>query len=388
MQNRNRTPKKNGNGQGTIYFSQALNCYVGQYINEMGIRKTLKQKKNEKVADFKTRFNETKNADSKGTLIEKSNETIVTILEKHIEYKHKNNITSDRTFLRDKGTLEQIKNCCNDICDMPIQKITTSHIQNASPYLTIYSKNSIDKIWRFIRKAFKIAVSDRLITYNPMDNLNISKPKSIKLTKTVEALTVEEHKKLIEVLTASNTQYNNILLLQLYTGMRIGEVLALSNDCINLKDNTITVYRTLTRDSHDKVIMGKTAKTQAGTRTIFMTQKTIDLCKNILDTNLSNKEKLLFWDYKKNFYVTPNELNCYLKRLCAKYEICSNIHTHMLRHTYATRFIEAGGSAKVLQNLLGHKDIETTLNTYTSVFDKFTETENQKYVDYMNKIGL
>lgn len=91
---------------------------------------------------------------------------------------------------------------------------------------------------------------------------------------------------------------------------------------------------------------------------------------------------------QKNCYVTPNELNCYLKRICVKYNICKHIHTHMLRHTYATRFIEAGGSAKVLQNLLGHKDIETTLNTYTSVFDQFTETENEKYVNYMNKIGL
>lgn len=299
MEKRNRTPKKNGNGQGTIYYSESLNCYVGQYTNEMGVRKTLKQKKDEKVTDFKKRFNETKIADGNGTLIEKSNETIVTILEKHIEYKHNNNITSDRTYLRDNGTLEQLKKCCDEICNIPIQKITASHIQSASPSLTIYSKNTIDKIWRFIKKAFQIAVSDRLIMYNPMDNLNVSKPKSDKVTKTVEALTIDEHKKLIEVLTSFNSQYNDILLLQLYTGMRIGEVLALSYDCIDFKNNQITIYRTLTRDSNDKVIMGKTAKTQAGTRTIFMTQKTIDLCKNILNTTLTNKEHLLFWDYKK-----------------------------------------------------------------------------------------
>ena len=58
----------------------------------------------------------------------------------------------------------------------------------------------------------------------------------------------------------------------------------------------------------------------------------------------------------------------------------------MLRHTYATRFIEAGGSAKVLQKLLGHSKIETTLNTYASVFDTFKEDENQKYIEYMKKV--
>ena len=56
----------------------------------------------------------------------------------------------------------------------------------------------------------------------------------------------------------------------------------------------------------------------------------------------------------------------------------------MLRHTYATRCIESGMNATVLSKLLGHKDIETTLNTYTSVFNKFKEDEIQKYIEYMS----
>ncbi len=55
----------------------------------------------------------------------------------------------------------------------------------------------------------------------------------------------------------------------------------------------------------------------------------------------------------------------------------------MLRHTYATRCIESGMSAVVLSKLLGHADIETTLNTYTSVFDKYKDDEIQKYLDYI-----
>ena len=52
----------------------------------------------------------------------------------------------------------------------------------------------------------------------------------------------------------------------------------------------------------------------------------------------------------------------------------------MLRHTYATRCIEASILAEVLQKLLGHKDIQTTINTYTTIFDKFKKEQVDKYV--------
>ena len=53
MERRNKKVKERGNGEGTLYFSETLQCYVAQYVEPSGKRKTIKQKKNEKVGEFK-----------------------------------------------------------------------------------------------------------------------------------------------------------------------------------------------------------------------------------------------------------------------------------------------------------------------------------------------
>ena len=60
----------------------------------------------------------------------------------------------------------------------------------------------------------------------------------------------------------------------------------------------------------------------------------------------------------------------------------TDISTHSLRHTYGTRCIESGMAPVVVQRLMGHQDISVTLNTYTSVFDKFKENEIDKVNQY------
>ena len=189
-------------------------------------------------------------------------------------------------------------------------------------------------------------------------------------------------------ISAYQEKYKNIILLLLSTGLRVGELLALSRDNVNLKNNTISIERTLTRDKNDKVILGEKTKTVSGKRIVYINNDTSIIFKDILKTNITNMYNLIFFDYENNTFITPNEINSYLQRLNQSNNICNHIHTHMLRHTYATRCIEAGMSAKVLQKNLGHKEIQTTLDTYTSVFDKFNEDENKKYDLYMKRLKI
>ena len=312
------------------------------------------------------------------------------ILERFIEQKNKDGITSDRTYLRDKETLNQIKKICNTWVNKPIQKVTVENIEDSKEDMRKYANSTIDKIWILLKKGFKIAYSRKKISYNIMEDETLTKPISTKAPRVVTSLSKNEENKLLKVLNSTEHKYNDILLLQLYTGMRIGEVLALSKDCIDLKNNTITVYRTITRNKYDKVILGKHTKTydkktgiDKGKRTFPMNPNVREIIQKLYSDKITNINNLLFWDYNKNFFITDGEVNSYLLRLNTKYEILDNKHetlsTHRLRHTFVTRCQENGLSLPVIQKLVGHiEGSKITDNIYTDVSFDFISQELKK----------
>ena len=97
-----------------------------------------------------------------------------------------------------------------------------------------------------------------------------------------------------------------------------------------------------------------------------------------------NPEKLLFKPDNKP-YTSRTNVNSELKRILKRKFNITDITTHSLRHTFGTRCIESGMDAVVVQKLMGHRDIMVTLNTYTSVFDKYKANQvdkvNQYYLD-------
>lgn len=389
MERKNKKTKSVGNGEGSLYYSETLQCWIYQYVYN-GKRKTLKQRKNEQSRDFKKRVTSLKNSIDTGNYIETNKDTLLMILERYIEQKNKDGITSDRTYLRDTETLNQIKKTCNNWINKPIQKVTVENIEDSKENMRKYSNSTIDKIWISLKKGFKIAYARRKISYNIMEDETLTKPISKKAAKVVTALSKKEEKKLIKILISNKHKYNNILLLQLYTGMRIGEILALSKDCINFKNNTITVYRTITRNIHGKAILGEHTKTfdkktgiDNGKRTFTMKPNVKEIIQKIYSNKITNINNLLFWDYDKNFFITDGEVNSYLTRLNNKYKILDNpnetLSTHRLRHTFITRCQENGVSLPVIQKIVGHvKGSKITNNIYTDVSLDFITKELKK----------
>ena len=381
MERRNKKTKSVGNGEGSLYFSEKLNCWMFQYYDTNGKRQTMKQKKKETVKDFKARVTKVKNELNTGTYIAKSTETVVTIAEQHIENKHIDGITSDRSYKRDLETLGQIKKTCSNFCNLPIQNVTIKHLEDAKKEIKEYANSTIDKIWCLLGKVFNIACSPsrKILIYNLMLDETLKKPISVKKTKKVKPLTNEELEKFNAILDNEERKhpYRNIAKMQNISGMRIGEVLARSKDDYNKFTQQFNIHNTLTQDANYHVIMGKHTKTYNKKTQIDEGQRYLPLDNNLFselidiieeqcNKKITNIYNLLFWDYKKNTFVTPGEINSWLKRLNAKYHICtSELTTHRLRHTALTHWKEIGIDLSAIQYLAGHVEgSDITENVY------------------------
>lgn len=293
---------------GTIYKSSRTGLYVGQYMIDYK-RHSVYQKKNEKIGDFKKRFNNILASINNGTYIEKTNETLYEILKNYIEQKFMDGITSQSSYLRDKETLSEVEKTCSNFVYKSIQKISIEDIEKAKTNMRKYSQSIIDKIWILLRKGFKIAYSRRKLAYNVMENETLTKPFSEKEKKKVDALDDKEFKKLNKILDDKerNHKYRNVVKMQLETGMRIGETLARSIFNIDLKNREMTIDNTLTKDKDGKVILGKHTKTynkrtgiDAGKRIIFINDAVLEIINEQIKSGISNISGLLFWDYDNN----------------------------------------------------------------------------------------
>ena len=291
------------------------------------------------------------------------------------------NLITDRAYARTMDTIRIIEKCY--LGEKNINEISTEEIQAFLNSLTDkYSNSSIQKIYFQFKNAFEYCLHKGYIHQDPM--YEVIRPKSHKEDKIFRALNVEEQKLLTDYLLDTNiydTPYRNVFLIQLYMGLRVGEALALTNNDINLQKRLLTVNKTLTTDKNDKICMGKTTKTYAGKRELPIPDFILPYIVEQMKVGKNNPNQMLFLTPQEGL-VLHSTINRKLKAIAKQIGIDTNISSHCLRHTYGTRCIESGMRAVALQRLMGHTDINITLNTYTTIFNKYKEEELKKVNAY------
>ena len=381
--------RRRGNGEGTIFEDKKNKRWIGQYIlgiaeDGKAIRKSVYGKTQKEVIN---KLNEVKYQMNNDIYVEKNGIKLVKIMEDIREEKLASNTISGGQYARLKWTINKIKN--SKLGEMKIQDVTKNDIQEFLNSIKDLSDSYIKKLYEQFVQAYRRAEIKKYITYNPM--YEVIKPKSDKQTKVVEALDINVQKAFTEYLnkvSIENEPYKNIFLIQMYMGLRIGEVLALSTENIDLENKLLYVKITLTNDKEFAIILGNKTKTYAGNRTLPIPDFLMPIFEEQIKYSNENLHNLIFTT--NDNYIRTSAINKELKRIFEEELKTSskNISTHCLRHTYGTRCIEAGMTAVVLQRLMGHKDVTVTLNTYTSVFNKFKEDELEKVNNYLTNNQL
>ena len=259
------------------------------------------------------------------------------------------------------------------------------------------SPSVVENVNTLLHPAFKMAIRDQLLLRNPTDDV-LNELKSSKEWKTPKriALTIPQQKRFMDFLY-TDTDYRGwytIIATFLGTGMRMSELLGLTWDDVDMKERFISVNHTLEDrpidDSGKCVKHIETPKTDAGTRLIpifdevkeallmeYQYQKCLGFCQEVVD----GRSGFVFATAKHKTYL-PSAINNAIHRairacneketITAKEEgrdpvIIPQISAHNLRHTFCTRLCEVESNLKVIMDIMGHSDVQTTLEIYAEV---------------------
>jgi len=221
------------------------------------------------------------------------------------------------------------------------------------------SEKSVKDIATILKCTLKSAMNQEKMK---QINLNFNYPKSTNKNK-MYILTKSEQKKIISYIIENQTSRNLGILISLFTGIRIGELCALQWKDVDLKKGYITINKTLQR----VYIKGKNVNIS---KILITAPKTKNANRDIpLSKDLSNI--LLKIKNKDDYYVISNNSKYIEPRTYRKYFVkflnivkINHINFHALRHTFATNCIRLGVDYKTVSELLGHSNVNITLNLY------------------------
>ena len=310
----------------------------------------------------------------------------------------------DNTFQNYKYMYEMFVE--QDLGKLRIQKLKKSDVKRFynklvdERYLQI---NTVDNVHTVLHQVLDVAVEDGYLRTNVSDNVMKELKQSHNAGKNrKKALTIQEQRLFQDFLESEKTQYHHwypIFTVMLGTGMRVGEITGLRWCDIDLEEGIIEVNHTLVYYNHATngcYFNIHTPKTEAGRRKIPM----LDIVKEAFIEEKRYQEtnniqcKVIIDGYTDFIFVNrfgntqhQGTLNKAIRRIvrdCNDMQFNKGINDpvllpmfscHSLRHTFTTRLVESGVNIKVVQEVLGHKDISTTLDIYTDVTKELARRE-------------
>lgn len=262
----------------------------------------------------------------------------------------------------------------DELTPITIQKFITELMQTGNLKTGKgLSANSVNGIIIVIRNSLTTAYSIGL-----MDELVVGKIRRPRCEeKPVECFSVSEQKKIEQAVLSDKRDKMIGIILCLYTGLRLGELLALEWEDIDFSKCELSVSKTCHEGKDElgnylRII--DTPKTANSKRIIPIPKQILPVLKDVKKRSLSRyviacgKEGVSVRSYQRSFSLILNKIKI------------PHHGFHALRHTFATRAIECGMDVKSLSEILGHKSPTITLNRYVHSL-----MEHKK--EYMNRLG-
>ena len=260
----------------------------------------------------------------------------------------KKNTVSINTLASYKSILKLLDDDINisDITKLEYEKKLNQYRETYSPQHIKLIKNIFNIFFKFIKSYY-------VPTFDINLEFTLSKEDKFEEKQKIKYIETNKIQEVLELITHPITK--DFVTVQLLTGLRAGELLAVTSKDIDIKNKTLSVNKT----KHASGIF-TSPKTLSSIRTIEINDSTLE----ILMRYMSAAETL--------FNTTVQTLNHNLKNV--------KLSTHMFRHTHVALLVEAGVPIKVISERLGHSKIDTTLDIYTHV------TENMK-LDLRTKLN-